>query len=280
MASTYRDFIRDETRAPAIVAHRGAWHDAPENSMAAIERAIELGYEIVEIDIQESLDGTLFVSHDTTLDRMTETSAVAESLTIADLCGTRLKARDGGDTAVLTDECIPTLEAVLTASKGRVFFDLDVKDPRHLPATASLVKKLGMANEVNLKRVVQTAEDRDDLCALEAAFGVMVKPMTRFLANDADALLSLMRDLSPVMIESEFDRLDTLADRYNTLRLAGIAIWVNTLDPVACGFYSDTNALDDPEHVWGTLIDAGVSIIQTDEPEALRDFLDLKKAVA
>ena len=66
----YIDHIADPTRPCAIVAHRGAWHQAPENSLAAIENAIAAGYDIVEVDIRQSADGGLFLLHDDTLERM------------------------------------------------------------------------------------------------------------------------------------------------------------------------------------------------------------------
>ncbi len=277
---TYRDFIRDQDRAPAIVAHRGAWHAAPENSMAAIEQAIAAGYEIIEIDIQQSQDGVLFVHHDETLDRMAGKPAIAHTLPMTDLAATRLKDRNGRDGAPLTDQVIQTLETVLTKTRGRAYFDLDVKYPRDLAATAELVAKLDMADLVNVKTVVQTQAAADDLCALEATHGVMVKPMTRFSDGDADFLFGLLEGLAPAMVEIEFDRLDTLANRREAFRRAGIAIWVNTLDSVACGTLTDTAALGDPDAVWGTLIDAGVSIFQTDEPEALSAYLAARRAAA
>lgn len=52
-------------------AHRGASLLAPENTEAAFREAVNLGYHLIETDIQASADGTLFVFHDDTLERMT-----------------------------------------------------------------------------------------------------------------------------------------------------------------------------------------------------------------
>jgi glycerophosphoryl diester phosphodiesterase len=51
-------------RAPLVIAHRGAWDPAPQNSVAAFERAIELGADGVELDVRRSVDGRLIVIHD------------------------------------------------------------------------------------------------------------------------------------------------------------------------------------------------------------------------
>jgi len=54
-----------------IVAHRGSSKAAPENTLAAIERAIEDGAHYAEIDVQETADGVVVVLHDTDLKRLT-----------------------------------------------------------------------------------------------------------------------------------------------------------------------------------------------------------------
>lgn len=57
-----------------VVAHRGAWRLAPENSIAAIEECIEMGVDIVEIDVRKTKDQQLIVMHDGTIDRTTNGS--------------------------------------------------------------------------------------------------------------------------------------------------------------------------------------------------------------
>lgn len=64
------------TRWPRCVAHRGASHRAPENTMAAIERALTGGADAVEVDVRRTRDGALVLMHDTTLVRTTDARAV------------------------------------------------------------------------------------------------------------------------------------------------------------------------------------------------------------
>lgn len=54
------------------VAHRGASAVAPENTMAAFEKAVELGADAIELDLHVSHDGELVIIHDDTLDRTTD----------------------------------------------------------------------------------------------------------------------------------------------------------------------------------------------------------------
>ncbi|MGI5351619.1 glycerophosphodiester phosphodiesterase family protein [Streptomyces sp. CA-250714] len=64
--------VRKPQRAPLPVAHRGASGYAPENTLAAVDKAHELGIDWVENDVQRTKDGKLIVIHDTTLSRTTD----------------------------------------------------------------------------------------------------------------------------------------------------------------------------------------------------------------
>jgi glycerophosphoryl diester phosphodiesterase len=117
----YSQFIADRCRQCNIVAHRGAWHYAPENSVPAVEQAIMRGYEIVEVDVQRSRDGVLFLLHDPSLGRMAGRDVVAQSLTMRELTETALRNGNGGTQNHISNHGIPTLEEILRLVKGRIF---------------------------------------------------------------------------------------------------------------------------------------------------------------
>lgn len=268
----YRDFIRGPRLVPTIVAHRGAWHEAPENSVQAILNAVEAGYEIVEIDVRRSRDDVLFICHDETLDRMAGQNVIAEELTLAELKALRLKNKDGGEGHPFTDHQIPTLAEALEAAKGRVYLDIDVKIGRDLTDASQLLSEHCMNDQVDLKIKVQTPEQASDLLELQSANGIMVMPMTRFEEHNVDALIDLLAETGASIVETKFDDLNTIASRADRFRKAGLAVWVNTLDGVSCCGLTDTLGAQEPAAVWGRLMDAGVSVIQTDEPEALQAY--------
>ena len=54
-----------------VMAHRADWRNWPENSLEAIESAINMGCDILELDVAMTRDSQLVLSHDNTLDRMT-----------------------------------------------------------------------------------------------------------------------------------------------------------------------------------------------------------------
>lgn len=70
---------------PLVIAHRGASGDAPENTLAAFELALERGAHILEMDLQLTADGHLVVIHDATVDRTTDGTGRVSELSLADL---------------------------------------------------------------------------------------------------------------------------------------------------------------------------------------------------
>jgi glycerophosphoryl diester phosphodiesterase len=83
----------------------------------------------------------------------------------------------------------------------------------------------------------------------------------------------LALDLKPLICEAsfrDFSQVDAMKQQFHD---PGITLWVNTLDSVASPGFTGSAALEDPDKVWGRLLRAGFSAIQTDEMAALRSFL-------
>lgn len=268
----YIDYIADPRRRCAVVAHRGAWHGAPENSLAAIEQAISVGADIVEIDVRKSVDGVLFLMHDDTLMRMAGIDRDAESFTMAELQAIALRADGGGADQAFSDQRIPTLSQALEVIRGRIFADLDLKDRGLFAEVAACAHAMGAASSVDLKTTVMTAEDVAWVDAQQIG-AVPFMAMTRFTRDGAAETLALLAGLKPFMVEVSFDRLDTITTMHQDFADAGMALWKNTLDQAGSGAWTDESALADPDSIWGLLIDAGVSAIQTDQPEALKAYI-------
>ncbi|MGH2856809.1 MAG: glycerophosphodiester phosphodiesterase [Solirubrobacteraceae bacterium] len=99
----------DATRA-LVVAHRGAWGEAPQNSLAAFERAIELGCDAVELDVRLTADGALAIVHD----------ARVGGRAVANQTLAELRSRPGHRET-------PVLEAVVELAAGRIALDVELK---------------------------------------------------------------------------------------------------------------------------------------------------------
>ena len=102
--------ILSDLAAPAqqsvlVVSHRGDWRNAPENSLQAFQNCIDMGVDMVELDLKKTKDGELILMHDGTLDRTTNGTGKPEDYTLAELKKLRLKNGAG----CRTRHQIPTL---------------------------------------------------------------------------------------------------------------------------------------------------------------------------
>ena len=104
-----------------VIAHRADWRNFPENSLEAIESAIAMGVDIVELDVHRTADGALVVCHDKTINRTTNGKGKISELTLDYIKSCYLRA---GHNAV-THYKMPTLEEALDVCKGRVLINLD-----------------------------------------------------------------------------------------------------------------------------------------------------------
>jgi glycerophosphoryl diester phosphodiesterase len=99
-----------------ITAHRGGSSLAPENTLAAFNKAAELGCEWIEIDVQLSLDKVPVVIHDKTVERCTDGIGAVSTMTLESL-----KSLDAGlwFGKEFRDERIPTLKETLLLAKNK-----------------------------------------------------------------------------------------------------------------------------------------------------------------
>ncbi|UOR11190.1 glycerophosphodiester phosphodiesterase [Halobacillus amylolyticus] len=139
------------------IAHRGASGYAPENTMAAFEKSVDMKAEMFELDVQMSKDGELVVIHDTTVDRTTNGSGQVKDFTYEEL-----RQLDAGSwfSEEFAGEKIPTLGEVLDAYKGRSGILIELKSPSLYPGieqkvAAALVAR-NMHKPENDKIIVQS----------------------------------------------------------------------------------------------------------------------------
>lgn len=109
-----------------IMAHRGntGKSSIPENSVAAIEECVKSGaVDVVEIDPRVTKDGKIIIMHDDSIDRTTNGTGKVADLTYSQIQQYFLKLADG----TITKHKVPTLEEILKAGRGKLYFDLDSK---------------------------------------------------------------------------------------------------------------------------------------------------------
>ncbi|OZM58673.1 hypothetical protein CIB95_03640 [Lottiidibacillus patelloidae] len=152
-----------------IYAHRGASKDYPENTMIAFKKALEMGAEGIELDVQLSKDNVPVVIHDEQLKRTTNGSGFVKDMSLKEL-----KELDAGSwfNSTFNKEKIPTLEEVLVWIKDtKLELNIELKNniidyEKIEKIVYELVKKYGMETEVifssfnhcSLKRLLEIDE--------------------------------------------------------------------------------------------------------------------------
>jgi glycerophosphoryl diester phosphodiesterase len=123
-----------------IGAHRGAMCYEPENTLAAFEKAIELGTYRIELDVRLSADGHVVVMHDATVDRTTDGSGRVDEMTLAEL----KKLRVGGK------EPVPTLTETLRCVGRRCLLLVEIKPPGIADAVVDVIRAEGMVQQCTI----------------------------------------------------------------------------------------------------------------------------------
>ncbi|WP_285766378.1 glycerophosphodiester phosphodiesterase family protein [Peribacillus sp. SI8-4] len=132
--------------APLKIGHRGAAGYCPENTIASYEKAIELGADVLEVDIHLSKDDVLVVHHDPTLNRTTSGKG-----NVRDYTADELKKLDAGSWyhSRFKNERIPLLSEVLERFQSEAGFLIEIKHPSLYPGIeARLAEELRKFTEI------------------------------------------------------------------------------------------------------------------------------------
>ncbi len=139
-----------ESRPPLIIAHRGASAYAPENTMAAFNKAVDLSADGIEFDVKCSKDGEMVIIHDQTLERTTNGSGRVIDTNFRDL-----KKLDAGGyfSPDFQGEKIPLLSDVLEEFSSKLLMNIELTNYASIgdglaKKAANLVKRMGVEESV------------------------------------------------------------------------------------------------------------------------------------
>lgn len=124
---------------PDNIAHRGASGLAPENTVTAFKRAVEIGADGIELDVRLSSDGAPFVLHDARLERTTDGEGLIAEIPSAALQRLDAGAKFGGSHAQTP---IPTLDEALAATAPIPTY-IEIKVDGAVPAVIETVRRIG-----------------------------------------------------------------------------------------------------------------------------------------
>jgi len=253
-----------------IVAHRADWRNAPENSLQAIQNCIDLGVDMVEIDVRKTKDNQLVIMHDRTIDRTTTGKGFVEDWTLDSLKTLNLK--DG--LGYPTPHRIPTLKEILELTKGKILVNLD-KSYEIFDECFEVIKETNTENQVIIKGAKRKSDVINEFGDyLDKVYFIPVINLSK--PNAREIIDEYLDSNPPIAIEFTFDN-DTIKviSDFSKFRDFGISIWVNSLWPRLNGGHDDEKAVQNI-NIYQWYIDNNINIIQTDRPELLLKYLRSK----
>jgi len=239
-----------------VAAHRAGHNGHVENSIPAIKHAIEVGVDIIELDVKVTTDSVVVLNHDRTIDRTTTGTGDPESYSWKELQKFRLKMPDG----TVTDLQLATFEEALNLAKGKVMIDIDLKTSNLKPVFDALKKT------ETLNHVIFFDSDFEILKEVQHYYpeaNVMPRAYSYGLADTA----LMIFDAPVVHIDDSF----YTSELTQLIKGKNARIWINAL-----GDQDRLINAGESDQALANLLDKGANIIQTDEPEKLIPLLESK----
>lgn len=237
---------------PLVIAHRGASRTAPENTLAAFSKALEMGADGLELDIQLTYDGKIVVIHDETVDRTSDGSGPVKDKTLKEL-----KALDFGGwfSPEYSKERIPELAEVMELLSGWYgLLNIELKNgPVFYPGieekTLSVVARYGMRDRViissfNHYSLVEVKKLEPGIRTGILYMSGLYEPWNYAKTIGANAIHPFFYNIVPEIIDG--------------CRKNGIAV--------------NPFTVDSPEHI-RTIAGAGVDGIITNVPDVARSII-------
>ena len=258
-----------------VACHRGDWRNYPENSIPAIESIIRMGADIMELNLKLTKDSVLVLSHDWTIDRCTTGKGRVSDYTLDELKQFRLRRAHG----VATDSLhICTLREALECCKDRICVNVD-QGYEYYDMVLAITEELGVTDQILIKGKHSVASVAEKMAAHE--HNMMYMPIIDIQKEQGQKLFQEYMDTKTVPLAYEvcWKKLTPeVSDCFKKVVESGSKLWVNTIWGSLCGYLDDDKALDcgDPAEVYDQVIALGASMIQTDRPEQLLDYLRKK----
>ena len=257
-----------------LVAHRGvSGGNIPCNTITAYETALKQGADMIEIDVNMSRDGKLFIFHPGMEKQHLRTDCDIDQMTGDEVSQLRFCNQDGTPTQF----GINTLDEVLEQFKGRCYINCD-KFWEHPKEIADCIRAHGMMEQILVKTA--PSEELFDIIetyAPDVQYMVIVK-------KDADKVHSelLRRNINYMGQELLFETEDSplcSPEYLAQLRKDNILSWVNSIvynykAVLSAGHSDDTALSEDMDKGWGWLARRGFDFIQTDWPIMVKMYLE------
>lgn len=256
-----------------VVAHRGACGgNIPCNTIASYNIALKQGADMIEIDVDMSVDGKLYIFHPGM-----EKPHLGHNRAIREMVSTDIETlRFNNMDETPTQFGLNTLDEVLEEFKGRCYINVD-KFWDHPEPIAKAIQRHGMQEQILVKSTVQPnvlsilKELAPDLCFMPIVSSE--HPMHEELLESGIRYVGV-----EVLFDKETDEV-CQPEFLSRMHKDGILVWANAiiynyLAQLTAGHSDDTALTKDEQEGWGWLADRGFDLIQTDWPLMLSEYLN------
>ena len=257
-----------------VISHSGDWRNYPETSIPALEAGIRMGVDMMELDVKMTKDSVLVLMHDKTINRMTNGKGLVSDITYDSLMTFNMKRAHN----VLTDSIkVPTLREALLCCKDRILVNVDHAYP-YYKEIVELANELGVTGQVLMKGKSSIDKVNEDMSRHE--HNLLYMPIIDINKPKGQALFAEYQERGVVPMAYEIcwqypgEEIDQCIA---AVRESGAKLWVNTIWASLCGGYGNDDdaalAAADPADVYAQYIEKGFTMIQTDRPELLINYL-------
>ena len=260
-----------------VASHRGDWRNYPENSIPAIESVIRMGVDVMELDVKMTKDSVLILMHDKTIDRMTNGKGLVSDITYDSLMTFNMRRAHN----IVTDTLkVPTLREALICCKDRILVNVDHAYP-YYEQIVKLTEELGVAGQVLMKSKASIDQVNEDT----QKYGSRMLYMPVIDVNKPKGKRLFGEYLDKKVVPMAFELCwqypgEEIDECVKEVHQMGSKIWVNTIWASLCGGLGNDDdaayAAMSPSEVYDQYLEMGVSLIQTDRPQMLLDYLRSK----
>ena len=239
----------NESKYIFVIAHRGDWRNAPENSLQSIEKAIAMKVDMIELDIQPTKDGNFICMHDETLDRTSTGKGPIKDYTTEELKKFVLRSGNG----IKTRQPIPTLKEALNVCKGRILVNID-KGGTYIKEIMPIIQECGMEKQVIIKGYYPVEKVKKEYGSNES---MLYMPIVNLWDKEAVATIqTFIKNFTPIAYELCFkDDANPNLKIIDEIAKSGSRVWMNTLWDSLCGGHDDENALlESKDKHWGWML--------------------------
>lgn len=212
------------------VAHRGFSYNAPENTLASFRKAIECGAQGCEMDLRQTRDGVIVVSHDDNTKRATGVDLKIAQTNYADLLKLDFSKVNKKFTA-FKGEKIPTFEETLQLLQGTSCRPvIEVKANGIEEKVIKTIKQFGLEKtaiiiDFSEQRVKKFRELAPEICC---AWLCSYKKGEMTSAQQADLIIKTLKNCGTNVVDIYFGNLDS--EFLAKMKAAGIHVWCWTVD--------------------------------------------------